>query len=210
MQSQLILIRHGETQWNHEGRHQGQLDSPLTARGISQAHAVARRLSAESFTALYSSDLERARRTAEIIADECGHTIITDRRLRERHMGIFQGLTWDEIADKYPDELQRYRTSGVDYVVPQGESARQRLQRSVACLEELAHRHGGQTVAVITHGGILSGLFRWTLGIPLKAPRSFKLWNASLNVFYYNDSGWLLGTWGDCSHLDKVGTLDGV
>ncbi len=210
MQSKLIVIRHGETQWNHEGRHQGQLDSPLTVRGVHQAHAIAGRLKAESFAALYSSDLERAHRTAEIIAHQCGHTIITDPRLRERHMGIFQGLTWEEISDKHPDELHRYRTADVDYVVPEGESARQRLQRSVACLEELARRHHGQTIAVVTHGGILSGLFRWTLGIPLKAPRSFKLWNASLNVFYYNEDGWLLGTWGDCSHLKEIGALDGV
>jgi probable phosphoglycerate mutase len=208
--TQFTIIRHGETQWNQDGRHQGQLDSELTPRGIEQANAIARRLKQEHFVALYSSDLVRAVQTAHIIADQCGQTIITDPRLRERNMGIFQGLTWEEIAAKYPQELHQYRACGADYVIPNGESARQRLQRTVGYLEELAQRHPGQSIVVVTHGGVLTGLFRWTLGIPLDDRRRFKLWNASLNVFFYEDGAWVLGTWGDIGHLADVGTLDGV
>jgi len=94
--TQLILIRHGETLWNTERRMQGQLDSPLTERGLWQAQQLGLRLKDEPFTTLYSSDLPRAARTAEQIAIVTGHDILTDERLRERHFGVFEGLTQQE------------------------------------------------------------------------------------------------------------------
>lgn len=206
--TQLLLIRHGETIWNIQGRLQGHLDSDLTETGIAQAHAMAERLTKESFSALYSSDLGRAYRTAEIIAARTGHTILPDRRLRERYLGIFETFTWQEIEGKYPEELNAYRTLGPDYVIPNGESARQRFDRAIAGLEEIARRHAGQSVVIVTHGGVLNFLFRYALGIPLEEPRRFKLWNVSLNTFLYEDGKWILGSWGDISHLTHVGTVD--
>jgi probable phosphoglycerate mutase len=93
----LICIRHGETQWNVEGREMGQLDSPLTPLGLRQAEAIADRLGKLEFDALYSSDLGRAVQTAEAIASRCGRDIRLDAGLRERNMGIFQGLTLEEM-----------------------------------------------------------------------------------------------------------------
>jgi len=200
--TRLIVIRHGESKWNREGRQQGHLDSGLTETGIAQVRAIAERLRKQSFTALYSSDLGRAYQTAEIIASQTGHRVVTDERLRERNLGIFQGHTWDEIERKYPEELHSYRTSGPGYVIPQGESVRQRVQRTVGCLEELATRHRGESIVVVAHSGVLNGLLRRTLGIPLEQRRRFKLWNASLNVFLYEDGTWTLGTWGDVAHAD--------
>src|SRR5690606_37293291 len=89
--AQLILIRHGETLWNTERRMQGQLDSPLTERGLWQARQLGERLKSLPFVSLYSSDLPRARQTAQRIADVTGHQIIDDLRLRERHFGLFEG-----------------------------------------------------------------------------------------------------------------------
>ena len=206
--TQLTLVRHGESNWNREGRQQGHLDSGLSANGIAQAEAVARRLAGDSFVALYSSDLGRALRTAEIIGGMTGHAVTVDERLRERNLGVFQGRTWEEIRIECPEELHLFRTAGPDYVIPAGESARQRYERTVGCVEEIARRHSGESVVVVAHGGVLDGLFRRTLGIPLGRPRRFRLCNASLNVFFFEDGQWTLGTWGDIGHLGYIGSLD--
>ena len=207
--TQLIIVRHGQTQWNIRGIRQGHLDSELTTMGSAQAKALALRLSHEKFAILYSSDLGRAVQTARMIGDVTGHEVSTDPRLRERHLGIFQGLSGDEIKHKYPEEYRLHRTVGPDYIIPGGESVRQQIARNVTCLSEIGEKHSGETIVVVTHGGVLSGLFRHTLSIPLEAPRRFEFTNAGLNVFNYQDGTWFLQTWGDLSHLGEVGTVDG-
>ena len=209
-QSQLIIVRHGQTQWNLKLIRQGHLDSPLTEMGVAQAKALAQRLARETFTALYSSDLGRALQTAQMIAEATGHKVVTDPRLRERHLGIFQGLNGDEIREKYPEEYRLHRTVGPTYVIPDGESVEQQVARNVEYLKEIAERHLGEKIVVVTHGGVLSGLFRHTFSIPFTAPRRFEFTNASLNVFNYEDGNWFLQTWGDISHLGSVGTVDGA
>jgi len=199
--TQVIIVRHGQTQWNIKGVRQGHLDSGLTEKGIAQAKALGARLARESFTALYSSDLGRALQTAEMIATLTRHSIITDARLRERHLGVFQGLSGDEIKEKFPEEYRLHRSLGPHYVIPGGESAAQQVERNVAYLNELGENHIGETIVVVTHGGVVSGLFRHTLSIPFDAPRRFEFVNASLNLFTYEDGHWMLRTWGDVSHL---------
>jgi broad specificity phosphatase PhoE len=108
----LIAIRHGETEWNAQGREIGQLDSPLTERGIQQARLVAGRLNQGVFHALYSSDLGRAIQTAEIIAAKCQKPVQLDAGLRERHMGIFQGLTLPEMRERFPKERAEFEQRG--------------------------------------------------------------------------------------------------
>jgi 2,3-bisphosphoglycerate-dependent phosphoglycerate mutase len=207
--TQVIIVRHGQTQWNIKLIRQGHLDSPLTERGIAQAKALGERLTRETFSALYSSDLGRAVQTAQMIAVATGHKIVTDERLRERHLGIFQGLNGNEIREKYPEEYRLHRTLGPSYVIPGGESVEQQVARNVAFLNEIAVKHVGETIVVVTHGGVLSGLFRYTFSIPFDAPRRFEFTNAGLNVFNYEEGNWFLQTWGDISHLNGVGTVDG-
>src|ERR1700741_5197597 len=207
--TQVILVRHGETEWNIARIRQGHLDSRLTEKGIAQAQALAHRLAREKLTALYSSDLGRAVQTAMAIADLTGHEIVTDVRLRERHLGIFQGLNGDEIVAKYPEERRQFRTLGPDYVIPGGESMRQQVSRNVAYLNELAAKHHGEQVVVVTHGGVVSGFFRHTLEIPLEAPRRFEFVNAGINVFAREEEIWMLLTWGDVSHLAPGAASEG-
>ena len=207
--TQLILVRHGQTEWNIAGIRQGHLDSRLTERGVAQAKALAQRLARERFTALYSSDLGRAVQTAMAIADLTGHEIVTDARLRERHLGIFQGLNGNEILEQYPEERRMLRTMGPDYIIPGGESMRQQVERNVSYLNDLAHKHVGETIVVVTHGGVVSGFFRHTLAIPLDAPRRFEFVNAGLNVFVYEQENWMLLTWGDVSHLAPGAASEG-
>jgi probable phosphoglycerate mutase len=207
--TQLIIVRHGQTEWNIKGIRQGHLDSPLTGRGLAQAKALGQRLAREKFSVLYSSDLGRAIETAREIVSVTGHQIVTDARLRERHLGIFQGLNANEINERYPEERRLLRTSGPGYVIPGGESMIQQVERNVAFLDSLAVRHAGETIVVVTHGGVVSGFFRHTLAIPLDAPRRFEFVNAGLNVFAHEDGNWLLLTWGDVSHLAPGATSEG-
>jgi probable phosphoglycerate mutase len=206
--TRLIVVRHGETQWNLEGRRQGHLDSPLTSKGRAQAKALAQRFEAGSCHVIYSSDLGRAYHTAKTIAARTGNEIRQDERLRERHLGIFQGLNGDEIRARYPNEYEEHRRSGPDHAVPGGESFSDQVRRNLGCLEELAAQYAGETIMIVTHGGVLSALFRHTFGIPFDAPRRFAFKNASVNLFVYQDGVWSLETWGDVCHLDDLGALD--
>lgn len=206
--AELIVVRHGETVWNADGRQQGHLDSPLSPLGERQARAIAERLADEELDALYSSDLGRAYHTAEHIAAKIGHPIVTDQRLRERNLGIFQTLTVKQVEERYPDEYARFNGGDIDYAIPEGESVRQRNDRIVAAAEDIAAGHPDQRVVIVAHGGVLRSLFHLALGIPLSESRRYKLFNASLNSFFARDGKWTLGTWGDVSHLHGMGTMD--
>jgi len=205
--TQIFLTRHGETQWNVERRMQGHSDSPLTTMGIAQANALANYLKGYPFSALYSSDLSRAYQTAQAIAATTSLEILTDLRLRERNLGIFQGLTTQELIEKFPQALQNYQNNS-DFVVPSGESTRQFFNRCVVCMNEIARQHLGGKVLIVAHGGVLNQFFRYVLNIPLESPRKFSIFNTSLNVFSYQNENWILDSWGNLEHLRSLNALD--
>jgi probable phosphoglycerate mutase len=202
----LIAIRHGETEWNIQSREMGQLDSPLTDRGILQANAIATRLGRHRLDALYCSDLGRAIRTAHIISSAIGIEPVLDAGLRERNMGIFQGLTKAEMMFKFPREYSDYHRIGHTFRIPDGESAQERDVRSLRVLTEIATRHVDQTVVVVTHGGFLMGFFEQVLGMVPGNGWRFRRENAAFNCFEYLDGKWSLQTWNDTSHLDDMGS----
>src|SRR5437667_6296221 len=156
--TQVTIVRHGQTEWNLKLVRQGPFDSPLTDKGIAQARALAQRLAQEKFTALYSSDLGRAVQTAQIIANATGHVIITDQRLRERHLGIFQGLSGDEIRERFPEEYRLHRTVGPTYVIPGCESVEQQVARNIAYLNEIGQKYTRARIVLMTHGAGSRGL----------------------------------------------------
>ena len=198
----LIAVRHVETEWNAELREMGHLDSPLTPLGIKQAQALGHRLKNLGFDALYSSDLGRAVQTAEIIGAICDKPVQLNSSLRERHMGVFQGLTREEISEKYPEQMAAYERIGFLDLIPGGETAQERTDRSVRILTEIASRHPEQTVVVVTHGGFLTGFLGFVLGIPFSNGRRYRKENASFNAFEYLEPNWYLQTWNDISHLE--------
>lgn len=202
--AQLILIRHGETVWNREHRMQGQQDSPLTEVGVRQARQLGQRFRKEAFGALYSSDLGRAHQTARSVADATGREVIVDKRLRERHFGVFEGLTGDEIERDYPQEFLRFRSRDPAYAMPGGESALQFRERCITCLNELAERHPDGRILVVTHGLVLDMLYRAANALTLEQPRPVPLLNASLNVFRYGGQRWRCEIWGDVAHLEDA------
>jgi 2,3-bisphosphoglycerate-dependent phosphoglycerate mutase len=199
--TRFIAIRHGETRWNVETRIQGHGDSPLTAAGVEQAEAIARRLAGESFDVLVSSDLGRATQTAGRIAARSGHAIVTDARLRERHFGVGEGLTYDEIGVRYPDAFSRTRATDPDYAIPGGESRRAFHERVTAAFEALAREHAGRRVAVVSHGGVLATMYRFIHGIPIATAHKVAITNASYNAFAAREGLWALEAWDDTAHL---------
>ncbi|MFB2975619.1 histidine phosphatase family protein [Microseira sp. BLCC-F43] len=203
----LVIVRHGETEWNVQNKATGQLDSPLTPKGIRQAYAIAERLRRLSFTTFYSSDLGRAVQTANIIAEICGKKVIFDSELREWNMGIFQGLTVSEMHQKFPQEQQDYERIGFEYVIPEGESLRQCQDRGCLVLNAIAERHLDETVVVVTHGCLLMVFFEMVLGLPPGNSWRFKLHNGNLCVFEYVNKRWSLIVWNDVSHLENMETL---
>ena len=203
--TQLILIRHGETLWNTERRMQGQQDSPLTTRGQWQAQQLGVRMRELPFAALYSSDLPRAALTAEQIAQVTGHAIVTDQRLRERHFGVFEGLTQQEMESREPEAYVRFMSRDPQYAVPGGESPAGFFSRCRAALEDLAARHAGETIAIVTHGLVLDSAYRAATGLALEAQRPVPLVNASLNWFTFDGTRWSAERWGDADHLGPEG-----
>lgn len=200
----IILIRHGETLWNRERRMQGQTDTALSDIGRAQAAALGERLADTELAALYSSDLARAWDTTRAIARRTGHDIVAEPRLRERRFGIFEGLTYSEMSERHPHEWQRFQSRDPDYVIPGGECARDFHTRCLACLTEIAERHAGDAVAVVTHGLVLDALYRAAHAMTLDTPRSVPLLNASLNGFGYEQRVWRMSFWGDVAHLEAV------
>lgn len=197
----LIIIRHGKTCWNLQGRIQGTEDIALHPVGRQQAEAVAERLAQEEFSVIYSSDLKRAYQTAECIARKTQRPIITHQGLRERNFGIFQGMTAKEIAARHPKDWERFRRWDPDYVVPNGASLREYYEHGIASLKQIARQHPGERLVIVTHGGILNGLIRHTLGIPYTTPSRFWRANTGINIFFYQNGAWFLRTWGDTNHL---------
>lgn len=204
----VYAVRHGETEWNLIGRSQGHLDSPLTQRGIKQAQALARRLATEGIEVIYSSDLERASHTADIIATELNLPVHNDIRLRERHLGLLQGRTRAEFRERFSEVHAALISGDPDYVIPGGESARQRYDRCISCCTELVARHRGSRILLVMHGGLVMSLLYYTLHIPLNEPRRFSIFNAAFNSFSIIRDSWHLDSWGDIFHLREMLTLD--
>src|SRR5450631_2617001 len=153
---ELLLIRHGETSWNADARIQGHTDIDLSARGLHQAQVLARFLGGTQVHAVYSSDLARASGTAQPLALALGMALRTDLRLRERAFGLFEGCTYEEAEARWPNEYAIWRRREPGYAVPGGgESYLQARARVLQLLAQIVVEHAGQTVAVVTHGGVL-------------------------------------------------------
>jgi 2,3-bisphosphoglycerate-dependent phosphoglycerate mutase len=206
--TEFIVVRHGETAWNAEGRIQGHLDSPLNEEGLAQALLVGDRLAREPFTQLYSSDLGRALQTVQPIADHSGRKVVADARLRERHLGAFQGRTGMECERLYPEHYAHFKARDPDHAMPEGESVRDVYRRVSSAFVDLARRHPGERAVVVTHGGILDALYRFVNGVPLEKLRDFPVFNASLNVVRCEDGRWSIVRWGDIAHLTRDAAMD--
>jgi probable phosphoglycerate mutase len=200
--TRLVAIRHGETDWNAEGRMQGQLDAPLGRRGRWQAARLAASLGDEGIEAIVASDLSRALDTARALGAALGLPVAVDPRLRERCFGIFEGSTYAEIEVRWPAEAERWRRHDADFGPEGGERLVDFAARSVAAVRAVAEAHPGRTVAVVTHGGVLDCLYRDAYGLASTAPRTWLLGNTSVNRLLWTGEGFTVTGWSDTSHLD--------
>jgi probable phosphoglycerate mutase len=206
--TRLIVVRHGQTEWNVAARIQGHGDSPLTAEGIAQAQALAQRLAGEKFERIVSSDLPRAHDTAKEIAAVTGHSITVDERLRERSFGAGEGMTYDEIDRLYPGAFSRVRETDPDYRIPGGESRRDFHARIVAAMQSLARENAGAALVVVTHGGALSTMYRHIHGIALEKAHAIPITNASYNSLVFDGARWTIDTWSCTLHLPGAEPFD--
>lgn len=199
--TRLFALRHGQTAWNAEHRIQGHADIPLDEIGQRQAARLAQALAGEELAAIYSSDLLRARATADALAAASGLAVQADAALRERAFGRFEGATFTEIEQRWPEEAARWRRREIDFGPGGGESLLGFSARCVPALTQLAARHPGEAIAIVAHGGVLDCLYRAALGIELSAPRTWQLGNASINRLLYTGEGFVVVGWNDDAHL---------
>ena len=202
----LILIRHGETLWNTQLRMQGSLDSDLTPKGESQIKSLGEWMKEVPFDYLYCSDTARAHKTAEAISKFTGHNLNLDERLREKNLGVFEGLTSEEARERYPETFQQFKTAGVNYVIDQGESTQQLLERALDAIEEIRDRHPQKVAVAVTHGGVVRVLMKHVLGIPLDAPTQFLIGNTGIFRLVWREK-WIVAEMGALPHLEKVNNV---
>jgi probable phosphoglycerate mutase len=201
----IILIRHGETAWNAERRLQGHLDIPLNAEGERQAELLAGALASEAIDLIVSSDLARARQTAQAVAGPRGLDLQQDPALRERAYGGFEGLLYSEIEARFPAAFAAWQAREVDVPLPEGkhigESFRAFYARATGAILAWGAAHPGKTLALVAHGGVLECAYRLALGLSLETPRDFTVFNASINRFRVADGRFELLSWGEVGHL---------
>jgi 2,3-bisphosphoglycerate-dependent phosphoglycerate mutase len=198
------MVRHGETDWNVEKRIQGHIDIGLNAMGRSQAEATSSGLAGIEFHAAYASDLDRAWQTAATIASRRGLTVRRAPGLRERNYGVLQGLTTAEIAARYPKAYAHYLSRDPDHNFKTGESLVDFAARIVAAIEALSAAHPGETLLLVSHGGVLDVCYRKATGRDLATPRDFAIPNAALNWFEVSPDGWRIVAWAERGHLQRA------
>lgn len=209
MSTELLLIRHGETDWNRRQCFQGQIDTELNERGLLQAARLGQHLgdSAEVLDGLVVSDLIRTRQTAAPLAGARHLLPRFTAELREQAFGILEGLSFDEIRVRHPDEFAQWARHEPDYALPGGaESRRSFHARVIGALRRLAaDGPPGRRLAVVTHGGVLDMVWREARGLPLLGPRECPMPNAGLNRVHIDGSGRfeILG-WGENAYLGEL------
>jgi len=201
--TRICLVRHGETDWNAGKRIQGQIDIPLSALGHAQARATGNTLKDEGFAAIYASDLIRARQTAEATAHLAQLPLQLDPGFRERHYGVFQGLNYAECEARYPAAYASHKARDPRFVPAGGESLLAFAGRLAQAFDTIVRRHGGESVAVFTHGGVLDIAYRQAAGKSLTAPRDFAIPNCGINWIEVESGCWTLLSWAERAHLDR-------
>ncbi|MCA9882348.1 MAG: histidine phosphatase family protein [Anaerolineaceae bacterium] len=201
-----MFIRPGETEWNRLNRWQGQVEIPLNVHGIEQAKRLAQFIRPLGIQTLYSSSLRRASDTAEILADALNTKPIYDQRLRERHMGEWQGLVLGEIKAWYPDKYKRLRDHPFEYQIEGGESRRQVMTRVQACFDDILARGGSETIGIVSHTTAIMTI----VSMLTKNQDAFDLEfsNISVTTVAQESSGdWQITQLNDVSHLEGMPTL---
>jgi 2,3-bisphosphoglycerate-dependent phosphoglycerate mutase len=199
--TELLFIRHGQTDWNLQQRFQGQLDVPLNATGLAQAQRLAARLANDPHELLFSSDLQRALQTAAPLAAAWAQKPIQLPGLREQGFGVLEGLDAAAVRAQHAGLWQEWLRHDANFTLPGGESTRHFSQRVLHAVRELAQAHPGRRVAVVTHGGVLDMLWRSAHGLSLDGQRECEIPNTGINRLRWVDGALQVQAWADDTHL---------
>ncbi len=198
----LLIVRHGETEWNAEGRIQGHTDIGLSEKGAEQARSLGQRLADRQIDVAYSSDLKRTSETAKLALGGRDITLNETPRLREYNKGIFEGMTLSEIQEKFPAEYPKYLEKDLSYAPEGGETTRDVSTRMASIFAEIKANHLDEAVLVVSHGGVLRAAMVSLLGMPLEGNWSFVFGNCGLTmVDTYTDNA-VLRLFNDTSHIN--------
>lgn len=159
----LWLVRHGQTDWNLEGRYQGQADTPLNQTGIEEAERAARQLAERPIQEVYSSDLQRAKHTAEKIAQVHHTPVLIDRRLREISLGEWEGQVFDIIQARYPLDIEERKRNPLTFRPPGGESIEDLWGRAKQVVKEISDQNPGKEVVLVSHGLVLAVILAYAI-----------------------------------------------
>jgi phosphoserine phosphatase len=201
----LIIVRHGESEWNRLGRYQGQADAPLSDLGIGQAEALAGRLKRETFDAIFASPLQRAARTAEAIARY--HPDVPfqhEPAIMEIHHGDWQGLYIQDIVARYADELREWRRHPTRSQFPNGESFSNILKRVIDFKDHLLNDYADRTVLISTHDVVVKIFVADALGMNMDRINGIWVTNASISVIEYGDDLPYLVSLSEACHLGRL------
>jgi probable phosphoglycerate mutase len=200
--TELLFIRHGETDWNLQQRFQGQSDVPLNGTGHAQAARLAARLAGNPHDGLVASDLVRTRETAAPLAARWRRAPVLHQGLREQHFGVLEGLDVPTIKARHAGLWSRWLEHRADFALPGGgESLRAFHARVLAAVRELADAHPGRRLALVTHGGVLDMLWRTARGEPLDGLRTCDIPNTGLNRLRWKNGTLAIEVWADAAHL---------
>ena len=201
-----FLVRHGETDWNNEGRAQGQSDTPVNDAGRHQAAQVGLRLKQVHFAAAYASDLSRVVETAEPIMLDRSLKLQTMTELREKHYGVWEGMSYKDVEAQYPELFKRLFEENISFAPPEGESDQDLFDRIKASALKLKDAHSGDdNILVVGHGGSLRAFMVCLLDMPVEYMWRFRLSNGGLSVVSVFDNGGVtLDLLNDISHLGEL------
>jgi len=199
--TEIILIRHGETEWNSQQRMQGHSNSDLSSVGQAQIQALGQWMKNLPFDHIYSSDSLRAKQTAEAITQFSGHELKIDLRLREKNLGVFEGLTSEEARERHPEVFRLFKTAGSKYVIDEGESTQQLQDRALEIVDEIRIKHPEEHVLLVTHGGFIRVVMKHSLGLSLETPTRFLIRNTGVFRLVWEDK-WIVSQMGGVSHLE--------
>ncbi len=186
--TRLYLVRHGQVAGHHEPRYNGHADVSLTDLGTEQYHLLKERLADTRISACYTSDLTRCKTGADIICGQFGIEPVHRPELREVNVGLWEGLSWNEIQKRWPDQWKARLADLVNYRVPEGENLVDVKDRVIPVLNEALERHAGQEILFVAHGGVNRIILLTAIGAPLAAMFNIEQTYGCLNIIdYYAD-----------------------
>lgn len=203
----MIVMRHGQTEWNVAHRIQGHTDIPLDERGRRQAQAIAERLADMDIKAVYTSPLRRAHATAEAIAERSGCPVIDEERLIERYFGDWEGACIDTVTHSDPETWRQWIETPSQCMVPNGESLQDVLERSVSLTGELINRHSNENIVLVSHANPAKLILLYYAGLSIDSIHRIRLDNCSYSELCEKKGDFILTTLNETYFLKERGLL---